>query len=214
MINTTRIFASTFGAFMALAGIEHGIGEVLQGNVTPGGVMILSWPDSAFFHGVGGEPAMTILPNLLVTGILSILVSLVLLVWATVFIQRKHGGLVMILISIALLPVGGGIFPPIIGILIGTVATRIHSALSWWRTHLSNGFRHFLASLWPWAYAACILSWLAMIPGVSLLGYFFGVNDATLILKILCFALGFLILTIFSGFARDAGRKEDLLLAR
>jgi hypothetical protein len=34
--------ASTFGVLAGLAGIEHGIGETLQGNVAPDGMMILS----------------------------------------------------------------------------------------------------------------------------------------------------------------------------
>jgi hypothetical protein len=119
MNKSTSLFASTFGAIMALAGIEHGFGEVLQGNVAPKGVVFLSWPDSAFFRSLGGEPAMTIIPNLLVTGVLAILFSLALLIWATMFVQRKNGGFVMILISIAMLLVGGGIFPPILGILFG-----------------------------------------------------------------------------------------------
>ena len=113
MKNATQLFASTFGSVMALAGLEHGIGEILQGDTTPTGVMILSWPESAFFDSLGGEPAMTVIPNLLVTGILASLLSLALLIWATRFIDRKNGGLVMILISIAMLLVGGGIFPPV-----------------------------------------------------------------------------------------------------
>jgi hypothetical protein len=34
--------ASTFGVLAGLAGIEHGIGETLQGNVAPDGMMIFS----------------------------------------------------------------------------------------------------------------------------------------------------------------------------
>jgi hypothetical protein len=203
----TRVLTSTFGAIMALAGIEHGIGEMLQGNTSPSGVMILSWPDSAFFHSVSGEPAMTLIPNLLITGILAIFVSLVLLIWAVLFVHKKNGSLVMILTSIILLLVGGGLFPPVFGVLIGIVAGKIHSPLTWWRSHLSEGSRRFLAKAWPWVFAACIISWLAMLPGVSLLGYFFGVNDPTLILIILCSAVGSLLLTIFSGFASDATQQ-------
>src|SRR5512135_3094637 len=154
MKNATKVFASTFGAIMALAGIEHGIGEVLQGNVAPAGIMILSWPDSVFFRSLGGEPAMTIIPNLLVTGILAILISLIMLVWATLFIQRKNGGLILILISIVMLLVGGGIFPPILGIMLGAVGTRINAPLTWWRAHLSVGLRHLLGKMWPWSFAA------------------------------------------------------------
>ena len=204
MKNATRAFASTFGAIMALAGIEHGIGEVLQGNVAPSGIMFMSWPNSAFFRNVAGEPAMTVIPNLLVTGILAILLSLALLVWATLFVQRKNGGLVMILISIAMLLAGGGIFPPILGILIGVVASRIHSPLTWWRTHLSPGARQFLASLWPWSFAACVIAWLMMFAGPALLGYFFGAARSDLVWALLLAAFGTLLSTILTGFARDA----------
>ena len=54
MRNATKVFASTFGAIMALAGIEHGIGEVLQGNVAPSGTMFMSWPESGFVRSLGG----------------------------------------------------------------------------------------------------------------------------------------------------------------
>jgi len=92
MKNATRVFTSTFGAIMALAGIEHGIGEIFQGNIAPSGIMILSWPESEFFRNLGGEPAMTVIPNLFITGILAILVSLALLIWSVLFVHRKNGG--------------------------------------------------------------------------------------------------------------------------
>jgi len=209
MRNATRIFTSTFGAIMALAGIEHGIGEVLQGNVAPSGIMILSWPESEFFHSLGGEPAMTIVPNLLVTGILAIFISLILLVWATLFVHRKNGGLIMILLSIAMLLVGGGIFPPILGIIIGAIGTKINAPLTWWRTHLSVSFRNFLKKLWSWSYTACIIAWLSTILGPGLLGYFFGVNNPVLIVAILFFAFGTLLLTMFAGFAYDIERQTE-----
>jgi len=203
MRNATKIFTSTFGAIMALAGIEHGIGEVLQGNVAPNGMMILSWPESEFFRNLGGEPAMTIIPNLFITGILAIFFSLILLVWATLFVQRKNGGLVMILISIAMLLVGGGIFPPILGMIIGSIGMKINSPLTWWRAHLPVGFMNFLKKLWPWSYTACIIAWLSAILGPGLLGYFFGVNSPAIILVILFIAFGSLLLTVFTGFAYD-----------
>ncbi len=203
MNKATRIFASTFGAFMALAGVEHGIGEALQGRSAPSSIMIQSWPDAPFFRFVSGEPAMTIMPNLLVAGILTILVSLALLVWAILFVQRKNGGLVMILISLALLLAGGGIFPPILLMITGIVATRIHSPLNWWTTHLSPATRHTLANLWPWFFTACFITWPGALLGPGLLGYYFGVNNPALIMMILFLALGFLLVTVFTGFAYD-----------
>ena len=152
---------------------------------------------------------MTIIPNLLLTGILAIFFSLFLLVWSILFVQRRNGGLVMILLCIAMLLAGGGMFPPILGIIIGAVGTKINAPLTWWRGHLPPGLRHFLASLWPYSYTACIPSWFALVPGIPILSYFFGVNNPVLILGILFFALSTLLLTIFTGFAYDSERQAD-----
>ena len=199
MKNATRIFAATFGAIMALAGLEHGVGEILQGSVAPAGIMILSWPDSAFFRNLAGEPAMTLVPNLLLTGILAVIASLALLLWSLLFVQRKHGGWVMILLSILMLLVGGGIFPPVFGVLVGVVATRINAPASPTKIRPLNGFQRFLVALWPFSYAVCILAWFAMFPAA----YFFGEQYPLVIVAALLLALGTLILTMVSGFAKD-----------
>ena len=75
MKNATKVTISTFGVLAGVAGLEHGIGEILQGTIPPDGIVIESWPGSAFFRIVAGEPAMTIIPSLLVSGLLTILVS-------------------------------------------------------------------------------------------------------------------------------------------
>jgi len=64
MRSATQITVTTFGIIMGLAGLEHGLGEILQGNATPPGIMFPSWPNSAFFSTLAGEPAMSIIPNL------------------------------------------------------------------------------------------------------------------------------------------------------
>ena len=78
--NATRTVVSTFGLLAGLAGIEHGLGEILQGSVGPEGPVIESWPDSKAFEILGGEPAMTVIPNLLVTGIVAVIVAVAVLV--------------------------------------------------------------------------------------------------------------------------------------
>jgi hypothetical protein len=203
MKSATRVVVSTLGALAGLMGIEHGIGETLQGNVAPDGTVISSWPGSAFFSTLGGEPAMTIIPNLLVTGILAILFSLVFLVWATLFVQRKHAGLALILLSIVMLLVGGGFGPPILGILVGATATRINAPFTWLHTHLPAGLGCSLGKLWPWSFSACIIAWLSLFPGLVLLDYYFGVDNPSLVYAFILGAFGFLGLTVFIGFAHD-----------
>ncbi len=162
--SATKVVVSTFGVLLGIAGIEHGVGEILQGNIAPGGIVIKSWGESKLFSILAGEPAMTIIPNLLITGVLAIIVSLSIMVWAVAFVQRKNGGLVLILLSILLLLFGGGFGPPLIGIIVGAAGTRINTPLPWWRKRLSVNTRRFLSKLWPWCLIASLLSYFYLFP--------------------------------------------------
>ncbi len=166
----TRRTVSMLGGVVALAGVEHGVGEMLQGGVAPEQVMILSWPESDAFSLLGGEPAMTVVPNLLITGILAILASLVLFAWATLFIHRRHAGVVLMALSVVLLLVGGGIAPPAIGLALGFTATRIHTPVRWWRTRPAGRIPRMLARAWPSMLAMDVVAFLSLFPGVVLLG--------------------------------------------
>jgi len=122
-MNKTRVAASLLGVFAGIGGgVFHGIGEILQGSVAPNEMMIQAYPA---MQATAGEPAMTIVPNFLLTGILAIILGIIVTVWAAAFIERKNGGLILILLSIIMLLLGGGIIPPIIGIIGGIIGTRI-----------------------------------------------------------------------------------------
>ncbi len=211
MKNATKATVSAMSAFVALAGIEHGVGEILQGSVRPDGIMIASWRDPAF-DVLAGEPAMTLIPNLLASGILSILVSLVFLMWGALFIHRKHGGLVLILLSVILLLVGGGFAPPVLGIILGAVGTKVNSTWAHWSTRRPGWSRRLLGSAWGWLLGASMAAFLITFPGLILIEHFAGLSNPELIATILpLFALGFLLLAIFSGFARDSLRGTETL---
>ena len=124
-LSKTRIASSAIGVFGGLGGASHGPGEMLQGNIAPNGLVIEAWPE---LTALAGEPAMTIIPSFLVTGILTVIFGLIVAVWAAKFVQRKNGGLVLILLSIIMLLVGGGLFPPIFGVAAGIIGTRIKSS--------------------------------------------------------------------------------------
>jgi hypothetical protein len=206
MTNATRVTVLTFGAWAGLAGIEHGLGEILQGNVAPDGLMILSWPKSEFFRILGGEPAMTLVPNLLASGIVTIVLSVIFMVWAARAAQRKHAGLVLIPLSIVMLLVGAGFGPPLLGLIVGIAAARMHGPRAERHVHPSVGARHWIAALWPWTYGAALIAWLSLMPGLSLLDYAIGafhpIGDGLVYTVILC-AFGSLLLTIVTGLAHD-----------
>lgn len=211
--SATKVVVLAFGIMLGIAGIEHGIGEIFQGNIAPGGMVIKSWGESKLFSILMGEPAMTIIPNLLITGVLAIIVSLSIMVWAVVFVQRKNGGLVLILLSILLLLVGGGFGPPLIGIIIGAAGTRINAPLPWWRKRLSVNTRRLLSKLWPWSLIASLLSYFYMFPVSIILWHFFGVYNPNIILSVSLFAFGSLLLAVFSGFARDMDHSDRNVVA-
>ncbi len=200
--SATRIVASTVGVFAGLLGLEHGYFEALQGNVTPSSIVIsaIGPPCQAARAQNGCEPAMTVIPNFLITGILAIIVSLII-IWASMLVQRKHGGIVLIILSLLLLLVGGGFAPIPFGIIAGVAGTRINSSPTWWQTHLSARSRRTLATLWPWSFLACVIWYL----GLFILENFF--NESTTVLG----ALGLILtlLAVLTGFAHDIQRQTD-----
>jgi hypothetical protein len=202
--SATRIVASVFGVLAGLFGIEHGYFETLQGNGAPGGIYILAMgppcQTTKMWHGC--EPAMTIIPHYFVSGVVTIFVSLIVIVWAAAFVQRKDGGLVLILLSMIQLLVGGGFVPIAFGIIAGIAGTRIHAPFTWWRAHLSVHTRRFLAALWPWS----LIIFVLWFPGEWILGYFFNDYLLNLALVTLVFSLGLMLLTALTAFAHDIQR--------
>jgi len=195
--NATRTVVSTFGLLAALAGIEHGVGEMLQGPVRPEGPVIESWPDAKAFEILAGEPAMTLIPNLLVTGIVAAIVAVA--IWSVRFVDRRHGGLVLILLCVLLLLVGGGFGPPLIGIIIGFGATRMGAAPGRRPGHVSQAADR----VWPWVLAAAVLGYLSLLPGTILLGQLLGADSPGLVYALSAFSFAGLILALAAARAED-----------
>ena len=146
----------------------HGYYEILQGNAQPGSLVITSIGPPCVPEEVWNscEPAMTIVPNFLITGILAVIFGLIILVWSLVFIQRRYGGLVLIGLNLILLLFGGGFFPPLIGIVGGIAGLKINQQLS---ARKSSGILRFAARLWPWP----LVIFLVWVFGQIAVGYFF-----------------------------------------
>ncbi len=198
---TTKLFL-TLGILAGIMGIEHGIGEVLEGNRPTEGVFILSWPDSAFFEIMAGEPAMTIIPNYLLTGLLAILFSgLFLTVLAKLRLNRWAIPLLFALLILMLLA-GGGFGPPILGMIAALIALKRNSSLNLW-SKLPSNLHNVLSSLWPWSFGLCLLGWLMLFPGAVLIAFFTGVDHALLMLIPILVAFTFIPITLLLGFSRD-----------
>jgi hypothetical protein len=198
MRRTTKTVATWLGIAAGLAGLEHGYFEILQGNTRPAGLHFPSMgppcdPDVVWN---ACEPAMSILPNFLLTGIMAMLLGLVIIVWSAAFVQRKHGGLVLILLSVALLLFGGGIFPPLIGLFGGAAGTRINRPFC----RKPGRVTRFAARLWPWPLVVLVIWLLGQFP----VGYFFNGFLKSVMGFGLLLILTMLPLSVYSAYAHDA----------
>jgi len=119
-MNKTKAAAAILGISAGLTGASHGPGEILQGNVAPNGIVIMAWPQLTS-SALAGEPAVIVIPNFLVAGIFTIIVAILVIAWAGTCLERKKGGLMLILLSLAMLAVGGGVVPPLFGIAGGII---------------------------------------------------------------------------------------------
>jgi len=197
MRKATRVVAALFGVFAGFGGPEHGYFEILQGNVRPASLMFpaMGPPCDPAKVWNACEPAVTVVPSLLVTGILATIVGLITMIWAAGFVHKKNGGIVLILLCIALLLVGGGVVPPVIGLIAGMVATRIHAPMN----VRPGGVSRILAGLWPWP----LVAFFVWALGEFVVGYYFNeflLQNGFLILLLI---VGLLVLSIVSGTARD-----------
>lgn len=206
MNHSTRVIVSTVGVILAIAGLDHGIFEILQGHKPVGGLIIQAiGPEMNLW---GTEEAFTILPTFLSTGLAAITISLALMVWSVWFVHKKHGATVLGLLIIALFLFGGGIAAQVMfAPFIVAVAARINRPLDWWRKVLPQSIRPALAKLWPYTLTLGSLSFLIGL-FIAITGYVPCVtNDETILAVCWAFVfiggLGFYLLSFISGFAAD-----------
>ena len=72
---------------------------------------------------------MTILPNFRITGIVAFILGVVTIFYSLTVVRKGSGGVVLILLSLALLLMCGGIVPPVIGVMGGVFAIFGRSGL-------------------------------------------------------------------------------------
>jgi hypothetical protein len=191
----TTATVAAFGAVAGLAGVEHGIGEILQGPVRPDALVIESWPNSEAFAVLSGEPSFTVIPNLAVSGVLAISVAIGLAVWAVGFADRRHGGWVLLGLSVLLFLVGGGFGPPLIGAVLAGAVLRGPGG--------SGVVARAMAPWWPWLLGVGVGAFLGLVPGTALLSHVVGLQSAGLVVALSATAFTCLILSLVAARARD-----------
>ena len=207
----TRLTASTLGVLVGLAGIDHGIFEVLQGNLAPDATMIAAIGPEQRFWVYGEETALTILPNFLVTGLLAVILGLLVTIWAALFIQSKYGALILMALSILLFLFGGGFAPIFMAVVASLTATRINRPLTWWRKLFSGIVGRLLAKIWSGSLIAFVVLFVFNVI-VAIFGWpltaWLDADSAFELLNTLCFImLGMMLLSVLAGFAYDVQQR-------
>lgn len=202
--NTPEIITVILGIALAITGIHHGVFEILQGNTPTNGMLIESIGESHRMWLHGNDPAFTLIPNFLVTGIVTVLVGILIIIWTVFYINRKYGLAGFLILFITLTLTGGGIgFIPFY-ILTWLYSKRMNKELRWWKNILSANIRKSISNTWLIA-AIASAGFLIIGLEISVFGYIPGVTDPEKILTI-CWSFLFASLLLInysfiSGFA-------------
>jgi hypothetical protein len=207
MRNATRTAVPILSIYAGLLGAAHGYFEIRQGNTAPAEVMIVAMGAPCQPEGVSHAcwPAMTLIPNFQITGLLAVAASAAALIWGVGFIERKQGSLILALLAVIMLLVGGGFLPPFYMLIAAAAGTRIHAPLTEWRQRLAPKVLSGLAALWPWLLVVYLL-WA----GIQLV-FGEGLNDFLLSSGGLFFPLEIvsLMVAVVSAIAHDARMKNS-----
>lgn len=202
----TLWLAAPCGVLAGIGGFTHGVGEVLQGASSPAGVIFDSWTDEPMATNLGGEPAMTLVPNLLLTGILTMLASLAVIAWSAAWTGHRWYGRVLLLLSVVMLLVGGGFAPPLIGMLAAAAAMagdrrRVPAAAP-------GRLVRSLSVLWPLLRWVVLLDVAFLAVGSVVLAAWFDVNAPDVFVIALFVAVAGIPVATLAGATRNVTDAE------
>jgi hypothetical protein len=190
-----RVLAATGGVLAGVGGVVHGVGEVLQGTGRPDGIYVESWTTGRIASNLGGEPALTLVPDLLLSGLLTLASSAALAWWSATSTEHRYGGRVMAGLSGLLLLVGGGVGPPTIGLLSALVAGVANRAPG----RRSRGAGAALAGAWPTLFWLCVADYVFLVFGSLFVGVVLDVDLSS------AFVTGLMLTLVLTPLATLAG---------
>jgi hypothetical protein len=180
-IDAIHFIASGIGVFFGLfSSVNHGIFEMLQGNVPTQGLVINAIGEAQRFWVFGHEPAFTIMPTFMSAGILSVIVGIILTVWSIRYLSTEYGHWVYLGLFMLSFLVGGGIGQAFFFLPAWAFATRIGKPLTWWNRIIPKSLRPYLSHIWPVTLVLATLC-ITITLEIGIFGAFPGMNDPTTI---------------------------------
>jgi len=218
MNQATKMTASTMGVLVGLAGIEHGIFEMLQGNLRPDNLMIAAIGPMQRFWPFGEETALTIVPNFLATGILAVIFGVFVTIWSIKYIDKIFGALILFLSGVTLFLVGGGFAPIFMTFIASLTASRINSPLKFWRMLMPRFLQWFLGKIWLGVLVAYVVIFVFSVV-VAIFGWplklFLSADTTSSYLGVLSYImLAFMLFSPLTGFAYDIQLTQEMAKTR
>jgi hypothetical protein len=208
-LGSLPILGAVCGGLAGVGGTVHGVGEVVQGSRSTGAMLFNSWADGRIARNLGGEPAMSLIPDLLLTGILTIVASLAVLAWAVTSLERPHAGGRLVLLCTVMLLVGGGFGPPVLGMLAGAAGAAAQARGQRWTGRLTTRPVRLLGALWPYLFWVCVLDATLLVIGSLLLAVALDVTAPNLFVYGLFLMVLVTPLTIAAGVARNSCAQAE-----
>lgn len=169
-ISAARICAAIIAGIAGFMGMEHGLFEILQGNISTDSLIINAIGPEQSYVEQGSERAFSIIPNFLVTGVLAMSVGAAMIVWAFLFFRKKSGSRTLILLSVVLFLVGGGFAPPIYTAIAIFLTFKADRPSVWWDKNLSLKTKKFFSVLQPWI-LFCFVALSLFVLELAVFGY-------------------------------------------
>ena len=202
----TLTIVKTIGVLFALGGMNHGLFEILQGNVSTGDVLIAAIGEKQRMWVHGEEGAFTLLPTFLASGIATWVIGISIVIWSLKYLDTRHGPRVYLILFILLFLTGGGVAQVLFFSVAYAAATQIRKPLVFWRRMISAPLRRRIASSWKGLLIFTVLIGLFNL-WVATTGWVPGLANDDQVLSLMLVTLGIwylcFLFTFIAGFAAD-----------
>ena len=209
MNKSLKLTVSILVLIFAISGISHGFFEFLQGNTITEGMFIAAIGDRWRMWPHGHEWAFTLITNFRITGIITMIIGLGIILWPVAFVHKRYGSIILLLLFITSVLTGGGVAQSLFFPWICLAASCINKPLDKWEKCYKQGIKKLLASAWYILTGLSAVS-ISCVLIIAVTGFFPGIKDPDTVLNImlivlLVFAVSMPV-SLISAIARDLGK--------
>ena len=158
------------GVLVGFFSFEHGLLEALQGNTVPvtgpvgydikmlgyGYIIDAIGQNWKFWTGAM-EPAFTVVPNYLITGISAMTIGIIIVLWALFMMKSKFGVPGFAGLTVLMFFFGGGFATVFTSLFTVVCALLQNKERRWWKTHIPLKTALIIGRVWPWLFVFTLL---------------------------------------------------------